>query len=151
MLVTWKYELIKTIPNKLFGPEFSCVQGKATSNKFFRPWTFHSWLPWPRKLTCFQQGLCVCGSQMIYIRLQRPIITLYNHCAKFNMGDKGKSGANQRLCYLLSAYNVDYETAQGSDKHMGKEQGRNICTPADHTVAGKTLSHCQPLMKKKEM
>lgn len=66
-------------------------------------------------------------------------------------GDKGKSGPNQRLGYLLSAYNVDYEMLQRSDKHMGKEQGKkNICTPAGHTVAGKTLSHCQPLMKKRE-
>lgn len=33
---------------------------------------------------------------------------------------------------------------------MGKEQGKNICTPAGHTVAGKTLSHCQLLMKKRK-
>lgn len=91
----------------------------------------------------------MCGSHMIYIRPQRPIITLSNQCAKFNMGDKGKSGPNQRLCYLLSAYNVDYETARGSDKHMGK--GKNICMPAGHTVAGKILSHCQPLMKKRKL
>lgn len=96
-------------------------------------------------------ALCVCGSRMIYMRPQRPIITLCNQCPKFNMGDKGKSGPNQRLCYLLSAYNVDYETAQWSDKHMGREQGKNICTPADHTVAGKTLSYCQSLKKKRKL
>lgn len=88
---------------------------------------------------------------MIYIRPQRPVITLSNHSAKFNMGDKGKSGTNQRLCYLLSAYNVDYGKAWGSDKHMGKQQVENICMPAGHTVAGKTLSHCQLLMKKRKL
>lgn len=66
------------------------------------------------------------------------------------MGDKGKSGTNQRLFYLLSA-NVDYGTTWGSDKHMGKEQVRNICLPAGHTVAGKTLSHSQLLMKKRKL
>lgn len=39
----------------------------------------------------------------------------------------------------------------GSDKHMGKQQVRNICMPAGHTVAGKTLSPCQLLMKKRKL
>lgn len=42
-----------------------------------------------------------------------------------------KSGPNQRLCYLLNPCNVDYETAQWSDKHMGREGFRHLhsCWP----------------------
>lgn len=71
--------------------------------------------------------------------LHRPVITLSNHSAKFNMGDKGKSDTNQRLCYLLSAFIVDYGKPWGTDKHIDKEQVKNICMPAGHTVARKTL------------
>lgn len=43
------------------------------------------------------------------------------------------------------------ERGGGSDKHMGKQQVRNICMPSGHTVAGKTLSLCQLLMKKRKL
>lgn len=93
----------------------------------------------------------MCGSHMIYIRPQRPVITLSNHSAKFNMGDEGKSGTNQRLCYLLSAYNVDYGKAWGSDKHMGKQQVKNICMPAGHTVAGEDFIPLPAFNEKEEV
>lgn len=110
----------------------------------------HITLPFAPTSSHFLRRTSVCGSRIIYTSLQTPLITFSNHCAKFNMGDKGKSGTNQRLCYLLSA-NVDFGTTWGSDKHMGKEQVRNICMPAGHTVAGKTLSHSQLLMKKRKL
>lgn len=67
------------------------------------------------------------------------------------MGDKGKSGTNQRLCYLLSAYNVDYGKAWGSDKHMGKQQVKNICMPAGHTVAGEDFIPLPAFNEKEEV